>query len=835
MNDMQRPAPDPFAPLTNAERLDGAAPDAEVWEPILPAPDQPAATVKHPAHGASQVSHVYRDRDGAPLMVVYRFTDASGGKQDLPQSYGRRVWIDPKGKRQDRTGWHWKRPAKPWPLYGLDALAARPDAPVIVVEGEKSAVSAARIFPDHVAVTSGGSTSATSADWSPLAGREVTIWPDRDAPGAKYARAVAAQLEAIGAASVAVVAVPESLPEKWDLADPVPPPFTADDLVRLLCEAQPTAAEAIAMPAGFEWRDGGLWVQPAGKPGQEPPAPKFIAARFDVVAETIESRVGNFGKLVAFTDRTGRKREVLIGAKMLHGDPKEVAGTLAAAGLKVNNEGGCQRYLASFLNQVRPARISEYVSRAGWHKAASRKIYVSAWGTAYGADADAPVVIGSTLGADDAFEAAGTLADWQREVARFAIGNDRAAFVIAASLAGPLLRIVGDQSGGFHLYGDSQSGKTSMLSIGASVWGRGDRSGQIRQWRATLNGLEAVAAETSDAVLFLDEMGQADGREVGDVVYAISNEASKARASRAGGSRSRSTWATMLLSSGEITLETKMAEAGKRMMAGLDVRLSSIPADAGAGMGVVQRLHDFPTAQGLIDHLRRAARSHYGTPARAFIERLVAARADDETGLIDRIEQTRKDLVEAHAPAGMDNQAASIAARFGLAAAAGELAIAWGILPWPRGEALRASGECFEAWLDDRGGEGSGEDFRAIRQVRAFIEAHGAARFERPVPASETAAGGDAAPGLKVRDRVGFVRDSFSRGGVEYLILPQAWRSEVCKGIDAKRTAKLLADRGWLVAEPSSGRFDKKERIPGWPSAIRVYVIRDGILGGDDE
>jgi hypothetical protein len=48
---------------------------------------------------------------------------------------------------QDRTGWHFKAPPWPGPLYGLDRLAAQPDAPVVICEGEKAADAAGRLFP----------------------------------------------------------------------------------------------------------------------------------------------------------------------------------------------------------------------------------------------------------------------------------------------------------------------------------------------------------------------------------------------------------------------------------------------------------------------------------------------------------------------------------------------------------------------------------------------------------------------------------------------------------------------------------------------------------------
>ena len=100
----------------------------------------------------------------------------AGEKSILPLSYCE----DDAGRRS----WRWQHLPAPRPLYGLDHLVLRAAAPVLVVEGEKAADAAAKLFPDHVAVTSsGGSNAAGKADWSPLAGRQVVIWPDRDAPG----------------------------------------------------------------------------------------------------------------------------------------------------------------------------------------------------------------------------------------------------------------------------------------------------------------------------------------------------------------------------------------------------------------------------------------------------------------------------------------------------------------------------------------------------------------------------------------------------------------------------------------------------------------------------
>jgi len=119
----------------------------------------------------------------------------------------------------------------PRPLYGLGLLAAWPDAPVLVTEGEKAANAADECFADYVAVTSsGGSKAATRADWSPLKGRDVVIWPDNDSPGQRYAEDVARLATASGAASIRIVVPPPACAPSWDLADPLPGGVSDSDL-----------------------------------------------------------------------------------------------------------------------------------------------------------------------------------------------------------------------------------------------------------------------------------------------------------------------------------------------------------------------------------------------------------------------------------------------------------------------------------------------------------------------------------------------------------------------------------------------------------------------------
>ncbi|TCZ64302.1 hypothetical protein EXY23_06530 [Roseicella aquatilis] len=222
---------DPFAPLPAA---DSSAAEQGTWTPILPSPHPLPETMRHRRHGAPTTTWHYRDAAGALLFAVCRFDPAGARKEILPLSCG-------------AEGWRWKALPEPRPLYGLDRLAARPAAPVLVVEGEKAADAAVGIFPDFAVVTwPGGAQAVGKADWSPLRGRLVAAWPDNDAPGHKAAAEVAKATSAAGAARAVVVPVPREWPKGWDVADPLPEGATADMLRDMLARAmaEPPRVEA---------------------------------------------------------------------------------------------------------------------------------------------------------------------------------------------------------------------------------------------------------------------------------------------------------------------------------------------------------------------------------------------------------------------------------------------------------------------------------------------------------------------------------------------------------------------------------------------------------------
>lgn len=206
----------------------------ESWKPIRPVPDGVGlpSEVKHSKHGIPKRTWKYYEMDGQLIGLIHRFEDGKGGKTLIPMCY---CFSDKGGKM-----WTWKSFDKPRPLYNLPLFKKYKDLPVILFEGEKTADAAQKIFKDKFICSCwpGGSGAAKYADLSPLKSREVILWRDNDAPGLKAMVAIAEILIHDFNNIPKIVAVPEGLPEGWDVADEVPEGFSMDYNV-LVAKAEP--------------------------------------------------------------------------------------------------------------------------------------------------------------------------------------------------------------------------------------------------------------------------------------------------------------------------------------------------------------------------------------------------------------------------------------------------------------------------------------------------------------------------------------------------------------------------------------------------------------------
>ena len=228
-----------------------------IWTPLVPVPaDAPEPDLRNrflrPALEGKELvqKYVYRDQEGRLLGYVIRleFEDERKGraKETLPLTWCCNQW--------GKTWWRWKGFEEPRPLYGLEKL--KEGNPLLIVEGEKTADAAQVLFPEYTVLTwSGGTGSVMKSDWTPLTGRDITLWPDNEKTGIRAVQEIAALLKnQDSTASVSVVQVPASFSPKWDLADPLPEGYTLEQIKSLMTEASPWVPSVVDPKADVQER-----------------------------------------------------------------------------------------------------------------------------------------------------------------------------------------------------------------------------------------------------------------------------------------------------------------------------------------------------------------------------------------------------------------------------------------------------------------------------------------------------------------------------------------------------------------------------------------------------
>lgn len=819
---------DPFEPLTNEEVAQATQVKKKSDKtPIIPVPDTaPDVNFKNPEWGKPVRMWAYRDPSGALLGYDGRFEkrlpDGSTDKAVLPIAYC--------DLGEGKAGWRQKMLPMPRSLYGLDRLAARPDAPVVIAEGAKSADAAGDLLPGYVAVSwQGGANAIGLSFWRSLENRNVLIWPDRDRlcdnagnekpydeqPGNIAAENIVAKLRDVAASIHVLDLADHECKGGWDAADAQGAGWTpegAAEFVRARAKLIDGNAPGTVMPFQFEAGEDGIYYV-EGDANR-----KRLCGRLKLIAKTRDIDGSAWGLLLEWRDEDGRQHRWAMPKSLLAGDGSAIREHLLNHGLYVTTASSARSKLMEFLAGVDIKVRARAVSQVGWAGAAFALPELT-----IGDKPDDRVIYQQADSSVHQYQCAGSLEDWQKNVGTLALGNSRLIFAICTALVGPILRPANEEGGGFNFVGSSSSGKTTAMKAGASVWGP---PSFIRQWRATSNGLEGVAQQHNETFLCLDELSQVEPKEAGSIAYMLGNGQGKSRASRTGASRAVSAWKLIFLSTGEVGLSDVMQEArqGRRAMAGQEVRILDVPADAGKNMGVFENIHDAPNPAAFARQISVASATYYGTPAIEFIRRVSDIR--DTVG--DAIAGTAEDFVERCVVAGADGQVQRGARRFGLVAAAGELAIALGVLPWPAGSAVQAARAMLRDWIGRRGGTGSAEDRNIIETIRLYLEQHGSSRFEPWVSGEDDHV-------RPVYNRAGFWRSDYD--GVEterkFYILPTVFEQEICRGFDKRLAVKVLKQIGAL-REDSEGRPMRKERLPGDTSTTRVYVIGPEIFDAGD-
>jgi putative DNA primase/helicase len=760
----------------------------------------------------------------------------------------------PKGSRpppyfwQHRAGSDWERGTGGVDtsalLYRIEEVreAIKAGRIVCCVEGEKDADNLWRLGFAATCNAHGASdpTKNQRPKWTKrhseqLAGADLVVLNDNDAAGYEHAE-VTCRLSlglALRVRRLDLALHWPDAPKGGDVSDWLNQGHTREELAALIDGAPDYAPAAPSPPPGdgtvkpssdlarFEMRPEGLYRRDA-----KMECWKWVAQPFEFFGRCRGPRDAQgvsrgWGRLIRYSDHDGVTCDVIVSDADLHRDVGVLAGDLAEQGFSIANNPAARKAFAEFLNRdANKGRIT-LAPHTGWLLVDGKPVFILPSGPIglMGMERERVILRAS---ARAPYETRGSLAEWRVGIGRLAQGNPLALIAISLAFASTLLWLAGYESGGVHVWGPSSVGKTTLARLNASVWGKPAEGGWLRPWRTTANAIEATLAGACDAGLPFDEVAQADAGSFAEMIYVITGGQGKTRMRRDASLRETMTWRALVLSTGEFPIEIKLGESaasrfgGGKHRGGQSVRLVDIKADR--ELGAFDDVKGMTGAE-FVAECQREAATHYGTTGPEFVRLLIerGVTGEDVRGKVAAFLENHlhnaKDKDGRLKWPEVSGQAERVAERFGLIAAAGELATEFGVTPWAAGEATAAAAEIFDHWLRGRGGANPHEERQAIEQVRLFIERYGDSRFDPDLGTDRPA-----------HDRAGWREGESDRR--RWYVSTEVWSKEVCAGLDPAFVAKTLAALG--ISETDPGRVTKVKWRFG--KAIRFYVVTPRIF-----
>jgi hypothetical protein len=513
------------------------------------------------------------------------------------------------------------------------------------------------------------------------------------------------------------------------------------------------------------------------------------------------------GILVRFQNMNKRDDELILMSDVLQSDLGRFGQVLYEVGFVFDRSDATKKPLQRYLANFACSRRVLVVPRTGWFGAndETEGFMLPREVIAIAASDHPPILAPSARTARHSRR--GTFEQWRDNSARLAGQHMLGVFRMSAALASPLLRLASQEGGVFHLWGISSCGKTTLDLLAATVWGKGSREGGFsRTWSSTVNGFEGTAAAGNDLGVFLDDTSHViDVRSIIPVIYMVSGGQGKTRSRADTSQREPLQFRIIVNSNGEAAIPATLKEARIPVKGGVGVRCVDI-----AAVGVGKESPDTPGAAfdahmsdwpSYVEKAAEAAVLAYGHAGPMFVRKLIEEKIDYKfindlvAGFVKRCD------------VGQSGQLRRVATKIGLVAAAGELAIKFGIFPWPPGSALEAADFVFKGWLDRRGSKGSTEMQQALEGVQLLFEKHGDTRFDFLSGDESSLTSNTERP--FAQNRLGWT--TTVKAERRWYLSAQTWKQEICKGFDVRALISELEKRGALEMEVQK---DGRKRPP---------------------
>lgn len=530
----------------------------------------------------------------------------------------------------------------------------------------------------------------------------------------------------------------------------------------------------------------------------------FVCSPLKVVATGKDADDGERTQIVEFTNDEGRARRINVPLRGLVTEPQSILGELVANGLIINSREKIR--LIDYLIYSKPEKRLTLVYRTGWQG----KSFVMPDKIISAANVEnIDYLLHGTHSKIKKLKAQGTAQEWRENIARYCVGNSRLIFAVSCAFASVLLPLSNQLGGGFHLRGESSTGKSSALKVAGSVLGCSGENGFNETWRGTQNGIEAVAAYHNHLLLPLDEIKEIKRVEdVGKLIYMLSNGFATSRMTKDITARKRDEWLLLFLSSGELSFQDLTRETKEQTFGGQEARFIDISAVPEKAHGIFENLHGFNNGAEFSSYLNRASVTYYGAAIREFIQ----YTADNYDKVKETIEEARINFFQHYVDPQASGEVFRVAEKFALVGTGGFLATRIGLTDWQTGEVKCVTIKLFNEWLERRGGIGAFDVSEGCRKIIAAVDKRAHSDFH------------DLDDELKPKpqNRIGYKRRGES-GGTEFVFTSEQF-ADLCKGYNQKRILSELENLGFLKIPKDRTKQTKQQKIPLPDFSARKYV-----------
>ena len=536
---------------------------------------------------------------------------------------------------------------------------------------------------------------------------------------------------------------------------------------------------------------------------------RYISSPIKVLAQTRDTTNNAWGRLLEWRDADGVKHTQALSMELFQSDGVELRKALAYQGVIIAPDGRARNLLQSYLMSFPTDTRALCVDRVGWHD----DVFVLPNQQIGQHENDDLIVYQTTQGIDSNYQSKGTLKQWQQGISMPLATHSKLVVALSSAFAGQLLAPLEQQTGaGVHFKGQSSKGKTTALYVGCSVWGK--PSNYCKTWKSTGNALEHTAYIHNDGFLALDEIGEvANPKELGNIAYMLANGKGKARLTKQITAKPSYAWKVIFLSTGEKSLKEIMQENGQKTKLGQEIRLIDIDIDQ-SEYGLFDQIDFAEDGAKQSRLLVERSNQSYGVAGMAWLNYLTSDKKTAIDTAKQLLERYSLELIAEH----KQGHIVRVANAFALIATAGELETQAGITGWQTGTAFNAVKTVFNEWVKDFEYVGDYQTKEYILHVKAFFEANESSRFEAITPDPDHIE--------KILNRVGYWK--IENGEKLFLVLPEQFKNEVCKGHDSRKVAKALLVEKLL--EHDTSKNTKTVRLPSRTKAIRVYAVKDTIF-----